>query len=252
MDEVFKALNDSSRRHLLDALFTQDGRTLGELCDVLPSMTRFGVMNHLSVLEEGGLVTTQKDGRRKLHYLNPVPIRLVADRWISKFAAPTVGAMAAIKRSLEERPTMTTTAPSHVYETYIAATPDKVWQAIVDGRQTVQYYYGTRVDSTWDVGSPITYYGPNDVVVADGEILSFDEGKLLELTFHPRWDPEIEADGPCRMIWKVAEADGLTQLTAEAWDVTPGSRTDRDFGGGLSYILSGLKTLVETGKPLAG
>lgn len=251
MDEVFKALNDPSRRQLLDALFEQDGQTLGELCEVLPSMTRFGVMNHLSVLEEGGLISTRKDGRRKLHYLNPVPIRLVADRWISKFATPTVGAMAAIKQDLERKePKMTT--PSHVYETFIAAPPEKVWEAIVDGSKTVQYYYGTRVESTWEVGSPIVYYGQDDAVVADGQILAFDEGKLLELTFHPRWDPEIEADGPCRMTWKVANANGVTQLTAEAWDVTPGSRTDTDFGGGMSYIVSGLKTLVETGRPLAG
>jgi len=249
MDPVFKALNDSGRRQLLDALFAEDGQTLGALCEVLPDMTRFGVMNHLSVLEEAGLITTRKDGRRKLHYLNPVPIRLVADRWISKFAAPTVGAIAAIKKRVEERAMSNT--PSHVYETYIAASPAEVWQAIVDGEKTVHYYYGTRVDSTWEVGSPIVYRGQGDTVVADGEILAFDDGKLLELTFHARWDAEIEADGPCRMIWKVAEADGLTHLVVEAWDIAPGSRTDRDFGGGLVHIVSGLKTLVETGKPMA-
>jgi uncharacterized protein YndB with AHSA1/START domain len=247
MDQVFRALNDASRRKLLDALYEADGQTLGELCELLPEMTRFGVMNHLGVLEDAGVVVTRKDGRRKLHYLNPVPIRLVADRWISKFAAPTVGAMAAIKHSLEEP---VTNAPSHVYETYIAATPERVWQALVDGEQTARYYYGTRVDSSWEVGSSITYYGQDESVVADGEILSFDEGKLLELTFRPRWDPEIEADGPCRMIWKVDQVDGLTHLVAEAWDVKPGSRTDRDFGGGLVYIVSGLKTVVETGAPM--
>ena len=250
MDDVFKALNDPSRRLLLDALVERDGQTLGELCELLPSMTRFGVMNHLGVLEAAGLVATRRAGRRKLHYLNPVPIRLVADRWISKFAAPTVGAMAAIKRALEEQVTMTD-APTHVYETFIAAPAKEVWEAIVDGDKTVQYYYGTRVDSTWEVGAPITYYGQGGGVVADGEILAYVENELLELTFHARWDPEIEAEGPCRMVWRVAETDGLTKLTSEAWDIEPGSRTDRDFAGGMSYIVSGLKTLVETGRPLA-
>ncbi len=251
MDEVFKALNDPSRRLLLDALMERDGRTLGECCELLPSMTRFGVMNHLAVLEEAGLVTTRRAGRSKLHYLNPVPIQLVADRWISKFAAPTVGAMATIKRSLEEQ-TIMTDAPTHVYETFIAAPAKEVWAAIVDGEKTAKYYYGTRVESTWDVGSPITYFGQDGGIVADGEILAYVEGELLELTFHARWDPEIEAEGPCRMVWRVAESNGLTKLTSEAWDVVPGSRTDQDFSGGMSYIVSGLKTLVETGRPLAG
>lgn len=245
---MFKALDDPSRRLVLDALFERDGRSLGELCELLPQMTRFGVSSHLGVLEDAGLIATRRDGRRKLHYLNPVPIRLVADRWISKFAAPTIGAMAAVKRSSEER--SMSNAPSHVYETFIAASPGEVWQAIVDGGKTVQYYYGTRVDSAWEVGSPITYRGPEDAVVADGEILAYDEGKLLELTFHPRWDPEIEADGACRIVWKVEEVQGTTRLVVETWGITPGSRTDRDFGGGLAYIVSGLKTLVETGKPL--
>ena len=88
MERVFKALADPSRRLLLDRLFEQDGQTLGELCRHLPGMTRFGVMRHLDVLEEAGLVTTRRDGREKRHFLNPVPIRLIHDRWISKFAEP--------------------------------------------------------------------------------------------------------------------------------------------------------------------
>ena len=90
MDDVFRALDDPHRRRLLDGLFEADGRTLGELCDLVPGMTRQGVMNHLRVLEEAHLVSTVKDGRRKLHYLNPVPIRLVLDRWIAKYAEPAV------------------------------------------------------------------------------------------------------------------------------------------------------------------
>jgi DNA-binding transcriptional ArsR family regulator len=100
-DGVFKALADAGRRQLLDALFAGDGRTLGELCDVLPEMTRFGVMKHLAVLESAALVVTEKVGRTKLHYLNPVPIKEIQERWISKYAEPTVAAMVGLRRQLE-------------------------------------------------------------------------------------------------------------------------------------------------------
>jgi DNA-binding transcriptional ArsR family regulator len=100
-DRVFRALGDRHRRELLDALFGGDGRTLGELCEVLPEMTRFGVMKHLTVLAEAGLVTTHRAGRSKLHYLNPVPIRDIHDRWISKYAAVTVEAMVGLRRVAE-------------------------------------------------------------------------------------------------------------------------------------------------------
>src|SRR6202008_3333169 len=101
MASAFRALGDPSRRLLLDRLFERDGQTLGELCEYLPSMTRFGVMRHLGVLEEADLVTTRKEGRAKRHFLNPVPIRLVHDRWLSKYAEPLVGAMEAVKTDLE-------------------------------------------------------------------------------------------------------------------------------------------------------
>ena len=100
-DQVFKALADPTRRFLLDLLFDRDGRTLTELESEL-SMTRFGVMKHLKVLEDAGLVVTRKSGRRKLHYLNPVPIRLVHDRWVSKYAEPWVAALSELKTSIEE------------------------------------------------------------------------------------------------------------------------------------------------------
>src|SRR3954471_19708605 len=96
-DDVFKALADPSRRLLLDSLFVRDGQTLGDLSARLPSMTRFGVMKHLRLLEAAALLVTRKIGREKLHYLTPVPIRLIADRWIGKYAEPWVGALAELK-----------------------------------------------------------------------------------------------------------------------------------------------------------
>ena len=100
-DRVFKALADPTRRFLLDLLFARDGRTLTQLESEL-DMTRFGVMKHLRVLEDAGLVVTQRSGREKLHFLNPVPIRLIHDRWIDKVTEHRVAALADIKTQLEE------------------------------------------------------------------------------------------------------------------------------------------------------
>jgi DNA-binding transcriptional ArsR family regulator len=101
MDEVFKALADPTRRELLDELFARDGQSLGELEQRLP-MSRFGVMKHLKVLEEAGLVTTRRQGREKLHFLNPVPIRVIYDRWVSKYAESWAAPLSQLKHDLEK------------------------------------------------------------------------------------------------------------------------------------------------------
>jgi len=100
MDEVFKALADPTRRLLLDELYRRDGQTLTEL-ESRVEMTRFGVMKHLKVLEEAHLVTTRRRGREKLHFLNPVPIQLVHDRWVSKYAEPWAATLSGLKNTLE-------------------------------------------------------------------------------------------------------------------------------------------------------
>src|SRR5438093_4142997 len=126
MDEVFKALADPTRRSLLDELFKQDGQTLSALERRL-SMTRFGVMKHLKVLEAAGLVTTRRRGREKHHFLNPVPIRLVHDRWVSKYAEPWAAALSGLKRDIEGE------LMEKVFEIYIKTTPERLWEAITDG-----------------------------------------------------------------------------------------------------------------------
>ena len=244
---IFRALADANRRELLDRLFERDGQTLGELCEYLPEMTRFGVMKHLGVLEEAGLVTTVKVGREKRHFLNPVPIRLVHDRWISKFAEPVVGAMSAIKAQLESP--MDTI--DHIYSVYIKAAPDRVWRAITEGDETVRYYYGTRVASDWTAGAPLTYAYPDGSTAADGKVLEIDPGRRVVMSFHPRWDAEAESEGPVRMTWEVESAeDGGSKLTVTS-ALKPGSKSAEEFAGGIVYIVSGLKTLIETGEPLA-
>jgi uncharacterized protein YndB with AHSA1/START domain len=248
-DAVFKALGDPSRRLLLDRLFERDGQTLNELTAHLPSMTRFGVMRHLGVLEEAGLITTRREGRQKRHFLNPVPIRLVHDRWIGKFAEPVVGAMAAMKRTLEAE---AMSAPDHVYSVYIKASPDRVWRAITDGVETEQYYYGTRVDSDWSKGGRIVYAYPDGSTAADGEVLDIEPGKFVRMTFLAHWDPEYKAAGPVTMTWDIEpQDDGGSLLTVTTSGLVEGSKMATDFTGGIVYIVSGLKTYVETGAPMS-
>src|SRR4029079_9457877 len=118
MDKVFKALADPTRRSLLDELFREDGQTLSALEARLP-MTRFGVMKHLRVLEDAGLVATRRRGREKLHFLNPVPIRLVHDRWVSKYTKAWAAGLSALKQDMER--TM-----EKVFEIYIKTTPERL------------------------------------------------------------------------------------------------------------------------------
>jgi uncharacterized protein YndB with AHSA1/START domain len=247
MAPAFRALSDPSRRLLLDRLFERDGQTLGELCAHLPRMTRFGVKRHLGVLEESDLVTTRREGREKRHFLNPVPIRLVHDRWITKFAEPVIGAMAAMKTHLEVEAMSTV---DHVYSVYIKADPDRVWRAITDGVETEQYYYGTRVNSDWSKGSRIVYEYPDGSVAADGEILEIDPGRLVTLTFQHRWDAE-DTSVPVVMTWALEPTDdGGTKLMVTTAGLVPGTKMAVEFSEGIVYIVSGLKTLVETGAPL--
>src|ERR687894_1828199 len=146
MDAVFKALADPTRRSLLDELFREDGQTLGALEERLP-MSRFGVMKHLKVLEEAHLVVTKRRGREKLHFLNPVPIRLVHDRWGSKYAEPWAAALTGLKKRLEGE-TM-----EKVFEIYIKTTPERLWEAITDPELRRQYSFGVGVESDWTPGS---------------------------------------------------------------------------------------------------
>src|SRR3954454_24542951 len=145
MDAVFKALADPTRRSLLDELFRQDGQTLSALERRLP-MTRFGVMKHLRVLQEAGLVTTKRRGRGKLHFLNPVPIRLVHDRWVSKYAEPWAATLSGLKKRIEEE------LMEKVFEIYIKTTPERLWEAITDPEMRAKYSFGVETNSDWTAG----------------------------------------------------------------------------------------------------
>src|SRR5258705_5837492 len=145
VDAVFKALADPTRRSLLDELFRDDGQTLHALAARVET-SRFGVMKHLKQLEDAGLVVTKRRGREKLHFLNPVPIRLVHDRWVSKYAEPWAAALSGLKNELEN-------PMEKVFEIYIKTTPERLWDAITDPDIRSKYNFGARVSSDWKPGS---------------------------------------------------------------------------------------------------
>lgn len=246
MEKVFRALGDRSRRRLLDALHRRDGQTLRELEAVL-DMTRFGVMKHLRVLEDAGLVTSRRVGREKHHYLNPVPIRLVHDRWIRKYHEPLVGAMSHLKRTLEAIPM---NAPKHVYEVYIRTTPEKLWQAITDPAFTTQFFYGTGVRSTWKVGDPIEHLHADGKVALSGKVLEVDRPRRLVHTFVAEHDDAMKNERPSRVTWTIEQRGETCLLVLVHDDFEGAPKTFESVRLGWNPVLSGLKTLLETGSPL--
>ena len=246
MELVFKALGHPARRRLLDLLRQQDGRTLREL-DAHLDMTRFGTMKHLRILEGAGLVVTRKVGREKRHFLNPVPIRLIHDRWISKYSEPWASALGDLKRL--EAPQVT--GPKHVYEVFIRATPERIWEAITDPARTRDYFYGTQVKSDWKVGSPMFYDYPDGRLAAEGKILEIDPPRRLVHTFSATWDDEVAPDAPHTVAWTIQPMGAACRVSCEHWGFAGETATYRSVSGGLSLILNGLKTLLETGEPLA-
>jgi uncharacterized protein YndB with AHSA1/START domain len=240
MDDVFKALADPSRRALLDALFEQDGQTLGALEARLP-MTRFGVMKHLKILEEAGLVATRKRGREKLHFLNTVPIRLVHDRWVSKFAEPWAAGLSALKQKLEE-PEM-----EKVFEIYIKTTPERLWQALTDPDMRAKYTFGAVVVSTWAQGSSYYAEGRGNRIM-EGENLEVDPPRKLVQSFRALWGDDVKAEGTSRVTYEI-EAVGDSCLLKVTHDQLPEGANNQLYGG-WPMVLSGLKTLLETGELL--
>ncbi|MFN8629686.1 MAG: SRPBCC domain-containing protein [Chloroflexota bacterium] len=252
-DPVFAALADPTRRLLLDRLFERDGRTLGDLVSAVPGMTRFGVMKHIRVLEAASLVTTRKVGRETHHYLNPVPIRRLHDRWLDKYRMRAADVLLDLQRSAEtiEDTLMTTTlAPAFVQAIFIKASPETVWRALTESDMTVRYYYRSRIDSDWQPGSPyvMTLDGVPQI---EGVIVEADKPSRLVQTFHAVWDEKVAADAPSRVTWELTPAGpGITKVTVVHEELVTGSETETSVSRGWPYLLSGLKSVLETGESL--
>ena len=239
MDAVFRALADPTRRSLLDELFAEDGQTLTALEERLP-MTRFGVMKHLKVLEQAGLVVSRRKGREKLHFLNPVPIRLVHDRWVSKYAEPWAAGLSGLKTRLEGK------TVEKVFEIYIKTTPERLWEAITNPQLRQKYNFGVGVESDWSRGSRYESVHPAaGISIAEGENLEVDPPRRLVQSFHALWSDDVKAEGTSRVTWEIEQVEDSCRLTITHDQLRDGAN-DELFGG-WPMILSGLKTLLETG-----
>ncbi|MEU6556576.1 metalloregulator ArsR/SmtB family transcription factor [Streptomyces sp. NPDC046915] len=242
MDKVFKALADGTRRRLLDRLHEENGQTLGELCARI-DMARQSVTQHLAVLEAANLVATVRRGRKRLHYLNPVPLHEIQERWIDKFERPRLRALGDLKRRAEEA---MTDRPSFVYVTYIASTPEKVWEALTDADLTAAYW-GRRNVSDWQRGSRWEHVRTDGSGVADvvGTVVESEPPTRMVTTWA---SPENEGqeDKHSRVTYDIRQHEDIVRLTVTHEDLNDeGERSDVSYG--WPAVLSSLKSLLETG-----
>jgi DNA-binding transcriptional ArsR family regulator/uncharacterized protein YndB with AHSA1/START domain len=258
-DDVFRALADPGRRRLLDSLNARSGQTLRELCAEM-EIARQSVSKHLAVLEAAGLVNTVWRGREKLHYLNPAPIAEISERWLRQYDRGRVDALADLKRALEESPV---DKPSFVYSTYIRTTPERLWQALTDPAFT-ERYWGLSFETDWQAGSPliVRQWG---LTIADPEqvVLESDPFRRLSYTWHtftPEWRriahetvgfPEdflerVAREPRSKATFDIDHLGDLVKLTVIHDGFEPGSEVLETISQGWPYILSNLKTLLET------
>jgi uncharacterized protein YndB with AHSA1/START domain/DNA-binding transcriptional ArsR family regulator len=263
VDDVFRALADTSRRQLLDSLDTRNGQTLRELCTGL-NMARQSVSKHLAVLESASLVTTVRHGREKLHYLNPAPIAAISQRWISRYDQPRVDALTDLKRALEGTPM---SKPEFVYTTYIRTTPQRLWQALTEPAFTRRYWAGQELESDWKPGSAVTYILPNGSRIEDPDqvVMESDPYRRLAYTWHtftPEWadafgQPEdlrasYAAEPRSTATFDIEDLGEMVKLTVRHDGFAEGSAVLTGLRQGWPLLLAELKTLLETGDVMTG
>jgi uncharacterized protein YndB with AHSA1/START domain/DNA-binding transcriptional ArsR family regulator len=244
-DAVFRALADPTRRALLDRLRERNGQTLGELCEPL-EMARQSATQHLGVLEAANLVTTVRRGREKLHYLNPVPLWDIAERWIEKFERSRLRALSDIKQRAEE--VSMTDRPSYVYVTYIESSPGRVWEALTDPDLTAEYWGHSNV-SDWQAGSSWEHRRVDGSGIADviGVVLESVPPRRLTMTFDALGD--TPPGGSSKVTFDIEPYHEIVRLT-----VTHENLADDDAleaaSAGWPAVCANLKSLLETGHVL--
>jgi uncharacterized protein YndB with AHSA1/START domain/DNA-binding transcriptional ArsR family regulator len=244
-DVVFRALADPTRRALLDRLRERNGQTLGELCEPL-AMARQSATQHLALLEAAGLIATVRRGREKLHYLNPVPLWDITERWIEQFERPRLSALSAIKHRAEEEPMAT--RPSYVYVTYIESSPERVWAALTDADLTGRYWGHSNV-SDWQPGSPWEHRRVDGSGVADvaGTVLESVPPRRLTMTFDA--PGEVPAGGPSKVTFDIEPYHEIVRLTVTHENLADEAALQA-ISAGWPAVFANLKSLLETGHVL--
>jgi uncharacterized protein YndB with AHSA1/START domain/DNA-binding transcriptional ArsR family regulator len=244
LDLVFKALADPTRRLLLDRLHERNGQTLGELCHHL-EMTRQSATQHLGVLEAANLVATVWRGREKLHYLNPVPLREIEERWIHKFERPRLQALRAVQRRAEEA---MSDKPDFIYVLYIQSTPGRVWQALTDAKATARYWGHSNV-SDWQAGSAWEHQRTDGSGLADvvGTVIESSPPTRLVTTWAA--PDEGRPGGPSRVTFDIEPYGDIVRLTVSHDNLADDAERD-GAAAGWAAVLSNLKSLLETGHVL--
>jgi uncharacterized protein YndB with AHSA1/START domain len=187
-------------------------------------------------------VVTRRRGREKLHFLNPVPIRLIHDRWVSKYTEPWAAGLVSLKEELEEM-------MEKVFEIYIRTTPELLWEAITNPTIRAKYHFGAGADSSWSPGSKWALVHPGaEGALAEGENLVVDPPLRLVQTMDVMWSEDAEREGTSRVTWEIEQVGDSCRLTVihdELRDDAPA-----ELYGGWPMVLSGLKTWLETGETL--
>ncbi|MEL7299032.1 MAG: helix-turn-helix domain-containing protein [Pseudomonadota bacterium] len=225
MDAIFKAMADPARRDLLDALREEDGQTLTAL-GARFEMTRFGVMKHLGVLEDAGLITTLKRGRYKYHYLNPAPLQETLDRWIAPMVRPAARGVLDLKAHLERSETLTLT-------TYIAVPPNRVRAALKDADAQAAYSY--MADRVIRTGTRLTFYR------GGAKMLTLEETAETDAALHARFKPHWADLAASDLTHRITAEGPHTKLTLTHEGATA------EMADGWARALAGLKTFLETG-----
>jgi uncharacterized protein YndB with AHSA1/START domain/DNA-binding transcriptional ArsR family regulator len=244
-DAVFRALADPTRRALLDRLRERNGQTLGELCGPL-DMARQSATQHLGVLAAANLVSTVRRGREKLHYLNPVPLWDIQERWIEKFEQPRMRALSGIRQRAEE--TAMAGRPDYVYVTYIESSPEQVWQALTDPDLSAQYWGHSNI-SDWAVGSTWEHRRVDGSGIADvfGTVLEAAPPRRLTMTFDaPGATPP---GGPSLVTFEIEPFHEIVRLTVTHENLADGDALEA-ISAGWPAVCANLKSLLETGHVL--
>jgi DNA-binding transcriptional ArsR family regulator/uncharacterized protein YndB with AHSA1/START domain len=240
MDAIFKALNDPTRRTILDRLRQKDGQTLREL-EAGTGMTRFGVMKHLKVLEDAALVVSRKAGRFKYHYLNAVPLQEVIDRWIEPLLAkPAARGVLDLKAKLESQ---TMPKPDFVASTYIRCSPDALWDALREPELIERYeLFGRKVVRDGDTLRRIDRQTGAALTTVE---LAAEPKSRLEVSFQPSGQP-----APSRVVYLIEQLGESCKLTVEHYDLTTAERAAEMARDAWRRTLDGLKSSIETGRPI--